>query len=59
MMSVDFKVAFDSARRNSVLHILAYMSVPCKIFVSLSAILQRNNISVDDEVVEKFASSLK
>ena len=49
---VDFRAAFDSAPRNIVLRLLAEAGVPPKVLNLLVAILQENNICIDDGVAE-------
>ena len=49
---VDYKAAFDSAPRSTILQILADVGVPDKFLSLLTAILQSNNIRIDDGVAE-------
>ena len=47
---IDFRTAFDSGSRTLSLEILATNGLPPKMLVLLSAILQKNLISIDDGV---------
>ena len=47
---VDFKSAFDTAPRDTILDKLAMCGVPSNVLLLLMAILQENSVSIDDGV---------